>query len=134
MSLFVPEWNPSRRQLRHCAWATALALAVIAWHWPGAFGGLVLRLAAAGAFAVGTVWPPVFRWPYRALLVVTFPLGWVAGHVLLGLIYFGLITPLALCFRALGRDPLRRALEPEAASYWQPRSPVTDRRRYFHQF
>ena len=134
MPLFVTEWNPSRWQLRHFAWALALALAVIAWPWPDLFGGLMFRLLAAATFAVGTVWPAVFRWPYRTLLVVTLPVAWAAGHVLLALIYFGLITPLALGFRVLGRDPLRRGFAPAASSYWQPRFQVTDKRRYFHQF
>jgi hypothetical protein len=39
-------------------------LAILAWYedpsWP-------LRIAAAGVFAVGTVLPNMFRWPYRVL-------------------------------------------------------------------
>jgi hypothetical protein len=94
----------------------------------------VFRLLAAATFAVGTVWPAVFRCPYRTLLVLTLPLAWIAGNLLLALIYFGLLTPLALGFRILGRDPLRRGFAPQAGSYWQPRLQVTDKRRYFHQF
>jgi hypothetical protein len=134
MPLFNTEWNPSRRQLRHFVWTAALVLAFIAWRWPGPFGALVLRLVAALLFALGTVWPPLFRWLYRSLLVVTYPLSWTAGHLLLALIYFVFITPLALLFRLWGRDPLGRSFRPEAVSYWQPRSGGSDRRRYFHQF
>jgi hypothetical protein len=134
MPLFTPEWNPSRRQLRHFAWIMALLLAVLAWQTGDSLPRLVLRLLAAFVFAAGTVWPGLFRWVYRVVWFITAPFGWVIGHVLLAVIYFGLITPLGVCCRALGRDPLQRRARPDADTYWQARLPLTDYRRYFRQF
>jgi hypothetical protein len=134
MSLLQTDWNPSRRQLRHFTWAFALVLGWISWSCSTGATGLGLRLVAAGVFATGTIWPALFGWLYRAVVAVTFPVGWVVGHVLLAVVYFGLITPLAAGFRLLGRDPLGRRFEPEAESYWQPRARVTDYRRYLRQF
>jgi hypothetical protein len=36
--------------------------------------------------------------------------------------------------RALGRDPMQRQFEPEAATYWVEHDPATDPKRYFRQF
>ena len=73
------EWNPPRRQLRYLAWLIASVLAVLAWQ-----GDPVetrwLRLAAASVFAVGTVLPGFFRWPYVALLYLIYPFLWLIGR------------------------------------------------------
>src|SRR5262245_53068903 len=98
MVLPAPDWSPPRRQLRQFTWAGALVLGALAWQWPGPWEGLALRLAAAVVFAAGTVWPGLFLWPYRVLLAVALPPGWLLSHVLLALVYFGLVTPLALAF------------------------------------
>lgn len=37
---------------------------------------------------------------------------------LLALVFYGLITPLAILFRVLGHDPLNRNADPQCASYW----------------
>jgi hypothetical protein len=51
-------------------------------------------------------------------------LGWVNTRLLLGLVFYGLITPMGLVRRfLLGRDPMRRQFEPEADTYRVPRQP-----------
>jgi hypothetical protein len=134
MSLFRTDWNPSRRHLRHFAWVVSLVLAVAAWRCTGPALELVLRLLAALVFAAGTIWPDQLRGVYRLIVFLTYPVGWVFGEALLAVVYFGLITPLAVCFRVLGRDPLEQRLQPEVTTYWQPRFQVTDYRHYFRQF
>ncbi len=52
----------------------------------------------------------------------------------MALLYYGLFTPVALIFRIMGRDALDRRFEPDAATYWTKRKPVTDRKQYFRQF
>lgn len=56
----------SRRQLpfRLLAWMLALVLAFASWFFPHTQFGLLLQLSAALLFAVGAVWPRVFRRPY----------------------------------------------------------------------
>jgi hypothetical protein len=53
--------------------------------------------------------------------------------LLLGLAYYGLFTPLALFFRARGRDPLARRRRPDAKTYWTPRTGTHEPRRYLRQ-
>src|SRR4051794_36680852 len=75
-----------------------------------ALGGrpVALVLAAGGLGLLGLSRPAWLRPVYVVLTVVTFPVGWLVSHALLALLFFGIITPLALVFRLLGRDPLGR--------------------------
>ena len=47
-------------------------------------------------------------------------LGRIVSPIVLGVIFFGLFTPLALLMRVFGRDELRLTLRPDR-SLWQPR-------------
>lgn len=86
------DWNPPRRHLRRLAWLIALGIAALAWFWPDPLEGLGLRLAAALVFATGTVWPGLFRWPYRALTIVSTPLRRALSGVLPALFALGLVA------------------------------------------
>ncbi|MDF1730306.1 MAG: SxtJ family membrane protein [Minwuia sp.] len=48
-------------------------------------------------------------------------LGKIMTPIVMGLLYFVTITPIGLIMRAVGKDPLRTKLEPEAETYWQKR-------------
>jgi hypothetical protein len=54
--------------------------------------------------------------------------------LVLGLMYFGVITPVALLFRLLGRDALQRRFQPQTDTYWRPKPGATDVHSYFRQF
>lgn len=43
--------------------------------------------------------------------------------VVLGVIFFGVITPYGAVMRLMGRDVLCRRFAPELRSYWRPRTP-----------
>lgn len=47
----------------------------------------------------------------------------VVSPVVLGLIYFGVFTPVAYVMRLAGRDVLCRRFEPQRESYWVDRDP-----------
>jgi hypothetical protein len=119
MPSFLFDWDPPRRRLRRLAWVLALGVAVVAWFAADPVDGLLLRLAAGVIFAVGTVWPGLFRCLYRTLVLLAYPLRWIVGDVVLAVVTFGLLTPLALCCRVLGPDPMRHPFLWESASYWQ---------------
>jgi hypothetical protein len=107
-------------------------------------------LLVGGVFAVIGLWPVVFRsesprlWAMilGSLLVVLGALapqslkqihkGWMkVGHILgsintkiiLGIIYYLLITPMGLVMRLLGKDPMHRVLTQDTDTYRIVRSP-----------
>ena len=78
---------------------------------------------------------PALRRPiYLAWMYLAFPIGWVISHLLLVLIYYGVVTPVGLLLRLFGSDPMRRKLEPDAETYWIEERPKRDAKSYFRQF
>lgn len=133
-------WKPSDRDLRWFAVGQFLGVGAIAgelWFLAFAYWKIsVLILAASAIVAIsGVVLPQSIRWVYIAWMVAVFPLGWFVSHLLLASIFFGVIMPIGLILRVLGRDPMRKAFDRSAATYWiaRPTEP-TDSQRYFRQF
>ena len=63
--------------------------------------------------------PRWFRRFYRGGMFVGFHIGQFMGKVLLVVLFLGVVTPLGLVLRLLGKDLLRLKRSPEASSYWQ---------------
>lgn len=97
---------------------------------------LALALAALGAVVglVGLAAPKLVRPIYTAWMIAAFPIGWVVSHVVLALIFYGVLTPVALGFRLFGRDALQRRPRPELDSYYVPKAAPADPRLYFRQY
>ena len=83
---------------------------------------------------VAWVLPVAIKWIYIGAMVLSFPIGWVMSNVLLALIFYGLVTPIALVMRWRGRDVLGLKFPTDAPTYWVPHVPVTDPARYYRQF
>lgn len=88
-----------------------------AWAFAASVGFLALALAAPRLLA-----PLHFLWYRLALLLRRFVQP-VAETVILGAVFFGVVTPIALLGRALGKDPLRLTRAPAAKTYWIVREP-----------
>jgi hypothetical protein len=134
MALVAINWSPSARQLRHfgCLLALLAAVAGLTFR-PGLFA-LGLELAGAVLLSVGLIWPRSLYACYLLVVTVTLPIGWLLSHALLGLVYYGMITPLAVLFRLVGRDALQRSVPTRAETYWQPRAQTVEASAYRHPF
>jgi hypothetical protein len=51
----------------------------------------------------------------------------MVNPIVLGLLFFSVVTPMALFMRAVGRRPLRLAPDSTAATYWIEREPSVER-------
>lgn len=78
--------------------------------------------------------PPVRRYVFLGWSYATYPLGWVVMHVILGIVFYLVITPIGLIMRAAGKDPMNRKPDPQANTYWIEHEQITDQSRYFRQF
>lgn len=127
--------EPGRRELRQFAWTVGglfLALAAAAaWRGhPGRAAALALLggpLALAGAAVPGRLGPV-----YRAWMGLAHAVSRVTTPLLLGVIYFGLLTPLGLVMRAFGRRPL--GVRHGAGTAWVDRPPGARRGDLRRQF
>jgi hypothetical protein len=131
-------FDASHRTLRQFAGLWVLFVGGLAWYWgywrEFTTVGWVLAVLALTIGPLGLVWPAAIRPIWIGLLTLTFPIGWVVSHILLGVVYYGMFTPLSLFFKLIGRDLLTRRRPPQAETYWVPKPAVTDPRRYYRQF
>lgn len=131
--------NPTARELRQFAGLVVplfgLLVGVLLWFKLDMKSTAAIVLAAAAVLStLGLVRPGLLRPIYVGWVVAAYPIGWVISHLVIGVIFFLVVTPTGIVMRLLGRDPLHRQLEPERDSYWEPRSESDDPNRYFRQF
>jgi uncharacterized membrane protein HdeD (DUF308 family) len=130
------QFSPSDRTLRQFAGLFLLVFGVLAVveavvrHRPQL--AMVYGVLAAIVGFLGLIAPRAVRYVYVAWSVVAFPIGWLVSTVVLGVLFYGLFTPIGLAFRASGRDLLARR-RPLVASYWRPKPAARTSREYFRQ-
>jgi hypothetical protein len=98
--------------------------------------GVAITTWVVGA-SVGTIsimWLKLGRLAYAGWMLAVFPIGWTMSHLILGMTFYLLFTPIGLAMRLFGWDPMRRSYDPKATTYWVERKPPTDTSRYFQQF
>lgn len=95
--------------------------------WPLLWGAVEPRMWAvvvAGVLVLpALVWPPLLYPLFRVWMAVGHVMGWVNTRVILGLVFFLMVTPIGLVMRLLGKDPMTRGFEPDKDSYRIERSP-----------
>ena len=103
----------------------AVVFAVVAF-WP-LLNSAPVRLWAAGvasAITAAAVFNPNLLQPMNRLW---FRFGMllhkIVNPLVMGFIFFLTVTPIALIFRLIGKDPLNRKPDPNCASYWIERDP-----------
>ena len=110
---------------------------VVIGFWPLIRHGEGIRLWAVilGSMLVvlGLLVPSRLGPIYKAWMAVGYVLGWVNTRIILGVIYYGLLTPMGLIMRLAGKDPMRMRNDQAADTYRvlrQPR-PATHMLRQF---
>ena len=130
--------NPSPKTLRQFAAAWLVFLLAGGAHQYLARGhhrtGVVLAVLAVFFGGLGLIAPRAIRWLFVGAMVVAFPVGWLVSQVMLLLMFYLIVTPVALVFRLRGRDPLARKPAPGRASFWEPKTTPQDVRSYFRQY
>lgn len=129
--------KPGIRQLQHFAaiWFPAFC-ALLGWilgeksgHW----GAVQVAWSICGLLALlGVFFPPLIRPVFVGLILITYPIGWMVSHLLLGVIFYFLFLPIGLVLRWTGHDPLQ--LRPPAGnSLWKSPAGKTNPASYLRQ-
>ncbi|BFM39613.1 SxtJ family membrane protein [Synechocystis sp. LKSZ1] len=79
--------------------------------WPWGLAGLFVGLGFSYPQALGPI--------YRFWMKLGHVLGWVNSRLILGLIFFLVVTPMAIVMKLLKRDTMVRQFEPQRPSYRQ---------------
>jgi multisubunit Na+/H+ antiporter MnhG subunit len=65
---------------------------------------------------------PVLLWPFQKIwMIFGLILGFVMTRILLGLVFFIVLTPIGLIAKIAGKEFLNRKIETGAATYWNTR-------------
>ena len=129
--------RPTTRVLRQIAAAWLVFFLLLAanqwWRHGHPTAGMALG-AVALLGIVGLFKPAALRWLFVGATVATFPIGFVVSHILLGVMFYLVFTPLALVFRWRGRDELQLRRRREKSSFWVTRPEPPPAGRYLKQF
>jgi hypothetical protein len=115
----IPELD--RKGLRQFGLTTGAAVVVIF----GMFFPWLLDLSwplwpwaiAAPLWLLGLVQPSWLRWIYRAWMRFGLLASRVMTPLVLGIVFFVMISPMAMIRRLMGKDALRKNLDPSQESY-----------------
>ena len=116
------------------------------------FGILALGVAAFSYLKSGHAWPwfagasgfflftglfvrPILRPIYTLWMRFAIVLAWVNTRVILGIFFYGILTPVGAIVRLQGKDPLARKVDRSTSTYWLKREPeVFNAKRYERLF
>jgi hypothetical protein len=110
----------TNKQLRSFGFTVGGIFALIA-SWP-----LIVRaedprwwaVAAAGCLLLpALVFPKSLAWIYKRWMALGHALGWINTRIILGFIFYVIVTPIGIFRRWLGKDPMGRCLRPDLDSY-----------------
>ena len=103
---------------------TIVFLVIGLWPLPSGNGVNLWALIVAAVILALALTAPRFLAPFNRLWTrFGLFLHPITSAIIMGLIFYVAVTPTALIFRILGKDPMRRRLDPEAATYWIDREP-----------
>ncbi len=138
MAIIEINWRPSHRDLRLFAFVQLALASVCAWLLNRRLGWDTAAIGLMGVSLVATiaglVSPQLLRPLFVLWMVAAFPVGWVMSHLMLAVVYYGVVTPIGCALRLRGRDALQLKPRPEATTYWSARPPAPEPTRYFRQF
>lgn len=95
--------------------------------WPIVFRGEPMRLWALGLggtlILFGGVAPQLLAPVHKGWMWIGHILGWINTRILLGFVFYGLVTPIGLFFRLMGKNTVRQRFSEESQSYRVLRTP-----------
>ena len=126
---------PSNKKFGLLFAAIFLALALYANSKNEATFIIGLLLLISGFFLISSFFYQTLLTPLnKAWFMLGLALGKVVSPIVLGIIFFGLITPIALIARLIGRDELKLK-RPKKSSYWsEPIGSNSDADSFKNQF
>jgi hypothetical protein len=127
--------NATPRVLRQFAAAWLICFLMLGfrfglWRHSGA-GSTLAAISLVGI--LGLLRPRALYWPFVVLTTAAFPMGWMMTQLALAVMFYCVLTPLALFFRWRGRDALRLR-KPAESTLWIVRKEQTPPEKYLKQF
>ncbi|MFC1679532.1 SxtJ family membrane protein [Elusimicrobiota bacterium] len=127
--------HPSLKDLRVFGVGLGVVLSVFgALAWRKAAPSMPYLFAVAAVMALwGLIAPGSLVHVYRPWMKVVGVIGAINQFLLMGLVFYLIITPYSMVLKLLGKDLLDERLN-TGESYWKAREPITDPKAYERQF
>ncbi len=135
LGLPVPNPGRARHDLRVFGIGLGIILAFFAflsWRKAGAAWPYELALAAVCAL-LGGLWPMALKPVYGPWMKAVGFIGKVNTWLIMGILYYAIITPYAFLARLIGGDLLDEKMR-DRESYWHLREGTPEPESYRHQF
>ena len=131
------KWWPDAGELRRFAIAMLIGFFVLgalaAWRANGIGTGSIVLWGIGVFLASAAFVPKLGRIAYLAVYLPTSIIGYVVSHVMLTLMFFFVITPIAIILRLLGKDVLQQRREKNRPG-WIPVKGIKNEDSYYRQF
>ena len=131
------KWRPDARELRRFAIAMLIGFAVLGllavWRAGGINKPSVALWSIGVLLAAAAFIPGLGRIAYLAVYLPTSIIGYFVSHVMLALMFFLVITPLAIVLRLMGKDLLQKRRR-NNQTRWTPVQGVKSEDSYYRQF
>lgn len=62
--------------------------------------------------------PNALKWPYKLWMILAFIMNWFMTRALLGIIFYGVVTPTSFIARLFGKHFLDTKIDKSKKSYW----------------
>ena len=128
--------NSSEKDLRSFGRTLGIFFGILAlvflWHHPRRTpwcAGL-----AAFFLLFGFLYPKALKPVQKVWMTMALLMGWVMTRLLLGILFYGVITPIGLILRMSGKDFMSRKWSKDAGTYWIDRSVKRDSASYETQY
>ena len=101
----------AKKQLREFGLLMGFSFPIlIGWIIP-VLGGHTFRIwtlwIAFPTLIIGIIQPGLLFYPYKGWMALGLALGWINSRIILGLVFFVVLQPIALIMKLVGYDPLK---------------------------
>ncbi len=133
--LHSPNWHPNKTELRTFGAVLILGFGciglLISWKGNNPLAQRMWSISAAvGLLAI--LFPGLAKPFYWIWMGLGYVVGSIMSRIVLAIIFFGILTPLATVFRLAKRDVLRLKKKPQE-SYWEDH-PMLNKKTFDHLF
>jgi hypothetical protein len=80
-------------------------------------------IIAAALLLPAAIYPHSLLWPYKGWMALGHVMGWINTRIILGIVFYLVVTPIGIFRRWLGKDPMGQQLRPDLDSYRMVREP-----------
>lgn len=130
-------WHPSRREIKYFSVtmliAFALASLFLVLGGKDRFAGWIFSCGLALSIVCYFI-PPVGKLVYFVWMAATYVLGRIVSPIVTAMIFYLLVTPIALVNRLTGKDRLRLRKPKDANTYFVDHTDAQDKESFRRQF